>query len=98
MRPSASNSVKGAIRIKCGYCSNDFSAVPRNAVCLKCKRPANNPLAWPLMLLCLAVFPAGLLTSLIMRRSQPYAASQAMIFSIVGAVIWAALYFLVLRH
>ena len=92
---SSASSVKGATIIRCGYCENVFSAVPRKAVCLKCKRPANRPLFWPLMLLSVACFPAGLLTSLLLRKSQPYAASQAVLFSVVGAAIWMAIYFVV---
>ena len=90
--------MKGATIIHCGHCQNIFSAVPRNAVCLKCKRPANQSLMWPLMLLCLACFPAGLLTSVLLRKSRPYAASQALLLSVAGALLWGAIYFLLLKR
>lgn len=97
VRPASPAAVKGATTIKCGHCQNVFSAVPRDAVCLKCKRPANKPLFWPLILLSLLCFPAGLLTSVLLRRSQPYAASQALLISVVGAIAWVALYLLLSR-
>ncbi len=96
-QPSSTHSRKGATTIKCGYCHNTFFAVPRDAVCLKCKRAANRPLSWPNKLLSLTAFPIGLLLAILKRPSYPYAASQALLLSIVGALGWAALYFLVLR-
>ena len=96
-KSAQSASVKGAKIIHCSYCNNIFSAVPRNAVCLKCKRPANKPLFWPLLLLSLACFPAGVATSLFLRKSRPYAASQALLISVVGAIAWGAIYFLLLK-
>lgn len=94
---SAPVSIKGAKIIRCGYCENTFSAAPRTAVCLKCKRPANAPLSLPNKLFSLIVFPFGLLKAILLRASQPYAASQALWLSIAGAAGWAATYFLVLR-
>lgn len=96
-RPSDSPSTKGATTIKCGFCQNTFSAVPRNAVCLKCKRPANRPLSVTNKLVSFILFPIGLLKAVLMRSSQPYAASQALLFSIVGAALWGATYLLFLR-
>ena len=93
----AQNSTKGATIIRCGFCQNTFFAVPRQAVCLKCKRPANKPLSLSNKLLSLILFPVGLLKALLMRSSQPYAASQALMLSILGAAAWAALYFLALK-
>ncbi len=90
-------SKKGATIIKCGYCENVFSAVPRDAVCLKCKRPANAPLSLPNKLLSLLIFPIGLLMAILKRPSYPHAASQALLLSIAGAIACAAVYFLFLR-
>lgn len=94
---SAPASVKGAKIIRCGYCENIFSAAPRTAVCLKCKRPANAPLSLPNKLLSLIVFPFGLLKAILLRASRPYAASQALWLSLAGAAGWGAAYLLVLR-
>ena len=88
---------KGAVTIQCGYCQNTFSAVPRDAVCLKCKRPANTPLSWPNRLLDLILFPLGLLQAILLRASRPYAAGQALLFSMLGAAAWGAVYLLFLR-
>lgn len=96
-RPSESPSTKGATIIKCGYCQNIFSAVPRNAVCLKCKRPANAPLSLVNKIASLLCFPIGLIQFVLMRPSKPYAASQALLFSVVGAVLWVAVYLLFFR-
>ncbi len=90
-------SKKGAVTITCGYCKNTFVAVPRDAVCLKCKRPANRPLSALDMLLSLLIFPYGLLKSVLIRPSYPYAARQALLISLVGAAVWAAVYFLILK-
>ena len=94
---SARNVRKGAKIINCSFCHNTFSAVPRDAVCQKCKRPANRPLSWFNRLLCLILFPVGLVQSALLRPSRPFASMQALLLSIVGAALWAALYFLVWR-
>ena len=89
---------KGAKIIHCSFCQNTFSAAPRSAVCLKCKRPANRPLALPDKLLCLILFPVGLFKAIWLRSSRPYAASQALVLALAGTLICAAIYFLMTHH
>ncbi len=96
-RPSNSPSTKGEATIKCGFCQNTFSAVPRNAVCPKCRRPANRPLPLVNKIVILLVFPIGLVQAALLRLSKPYAASQALLFSLLGAALWGAAYLLFFR-
>ncbi len=83
-----------AVIIKCAGCQNIFRARPRDAVCLKCKRPANAPLPLPQKALSLVVFPWGLIQAARLRSSQPYAAGQAALLGIVGAVVWTGVFVL----
>ena len=92
-RPTSRAEMKGATMIRCGYCKNTFHAVPRVAVCPKCKYPANKPLLWPKKLLCLLLFPIGLIQAMMLRSSRPFASSQALLFSLLGALICAAIYY-----
>lgn len=92
-RPSYPSAVKGAKVIRCSYCRNTFYAVPRDAICPKCKFPANKPLSWANRLLCLMLFPFGLVRAIMLSSSRPYASSQALLFSILGALICAAIYY-----
>lgn len=88
---------KGTTIIKCHFCSNTFVARPREAVCPKCKRPANRPLSWLNKILCLIIFPWGFIKAALARASEPYAAMQAVLLGAVGALGWAAIYFLQFR-
>lgn len=93
-RSVAGASKQGALVIKCAGCDNVFRAHPREAVCLKCKRPANRPLPTLHKALGLVFFPWGWIKAVMLRASQPYAAIQAALWGTVGALIWAALYLL----
>ena len=92
-RPTSRAEVKGATMIRCSYCRNTFYAVPRAAICPKCKYPANKPLLWPKKVLCLLLFPVGLIQASLLRPSRPYASSQALLFAIIGALLCAAIYY-----
>ena len=85
---------KGVRIINCQFCQNTFSAVPREAICMKCKRPANRPLSLKNALMCLILFPLGFIKAVILRASQPYAALQALLCSISGGALWSAIYLL----
>ena len=83
--------------IHCGFCNNTFHAAPREAICPKCKRPANRPLSFTNKILCAVLFPWGLIKALLLRASEPIAAMQAAICCVAGGGAWAALYFAIVQ-
>ena len=84
----------GTVVIACAGCQNTFRARPREAVCAKCKRPANRPLPIQHKALGLVFFPWGWIKAVMLRPSQPYAAMQAAAIGTVGALVWLGFYLL----
>ena len=81
-----------AVKVKCSFCGNTFYAVPKEAICPKCSRPANRNLPAVWRAASLLVPPFGLIYGLIIRLHSPIAGMQGLLFSILGALIYSAIW------
>ena len=80
------------VKVKCSFCGNTFYAVPRDAVCRKCNRPANRPLPPALWVAAFLVPVFGLIYSAWLRPHSPFAARQGFLMSFLGILLYAAAY------
>lgn len=69
-------------------------AVPADAVCQKCGRPANKPLDTKWRAVSLLLPPVGIGNALWIRPHSPVASNQGLVASLIGCVVYAVLYIL----
>ena len=85
--------VKGfAVTVVCRHCGLKYRANPQTAVCPKCQCRGNKPLD-PKNLAIFAILPPwGLVRSLILTRSTPWAAMQGFLATAGGSAVYLAIY------
>lgn len=69
-------------------------ALPSQAKCAKCGRPANKPLDIAWMAASFLVPFVGFLNSLLIRPHSPFAANQGLWAAIVGSALYTAIFFI----
>ena len=88
----ASKSAQRLVQVKCSFCGNTFYDAPREALCRKCNRPANKPLAPLLRVVGFVAPPFGLVYAAVVRPHSPVAAMQSAVASALGAAVYVGAY------
>ena len=83
--------------IRCRHCDLRYSAVATDAICPKCKCPANRPLDMRSRYLFCLVPPVAFVRAALMWTGTPLAAIQALQSGIIGSAGYLVLWFVLSR-
>ena len=94
-RPTGDGAKKVAIR--CRHCDLRYNAIATDAICPKCKCPANRPLDMRSRYLCCLIPPVGFIRAALLWTGTPLAAMQALQSGVIGSAGYLVLWFVLSR-